>query len=138
MVSPEEVFEFRASLTELGEGLDVIHESVERLREATGRPEGDQPLMRFETALAEIAGNSLTHGRADTKEPVRYVMRCDGGTVVAWVIDAGPSVGNHWVREMPPATSEHGRGLALARSLLDELGYERKAELNWWLLMKRL
>jgi serine/threonine-protein kinase RsbW len=39
---------------------------------------------------------------------------------------------------MPDATSETGRGLAMARSLLDELGYEREGEVNKWRLIKRL
>jgi anti-sigma regulatory factor (Ser/Thr protein kinase) len=39
---------------------------------------------------------------------------------------------------MPETTSESGRGLAMARSLLDELGYERDGEANKWRLMKRL
>jgi anti-sigma regulatory factor (Ser/Thr protein kinase) len=39
---------------------------------------------------------------------------------------------------MPEASSERGRGLAMARSLLDELGYEREGEVNKWRLTKHL
>ncbi len=97
-------FEFRASLSDLGEGLDVLHQSVERLRRAAGRNADDLAVILFETALAEIGGNVLTHGRP-----------------------RGPSL-----------EREDGRGLAIARSLLDELGYERDGDLNRWRLVKRL
>jgi len=39
---------------------------------------------------------------------------------------------------MPAPDSEQGRGLAMARSLLDELGYRRDGEVNRWRLVKRL
>jgi anti-sigma regulatory factor (Ser/Thr protein kinase) len=39
---------------------------------------------------------------------------------------------------MPEPTSEAGRGLAIARQVLDELGYERDGEINKWRLVKRL
>jgi serine/threonine-protein kinase RsbW len=47
-------------------------------------------------------------------------------------------VHEHLERSMPDTSSETGRGLAMARSLLDELGYEREGEVNKWRLMKRL
>jgi serine/threonine-protein kinase RsbW len=39
---------------------------------------------------------------------------------------------------MPDVESEAGRGLAMARSLLDDLGYERDGEVNRWRLVKQL
>jgi hypothetical protein len=39
---------------------------------------------------------------------------------------------------MPVQSNETGRGLAIARKALDELGYERKGEVNTWRLVKRL
>jgi serine/threonine-protein kinase RsbW len=47
-------------------------------------------------------------------------------------------VHEHLDRQMPDAASETGRGLAMARSLLDELDYEREGQVNKWRLMKRL
>ena len=132
-------FEFRASLSSLEEGLDVLHRSVERLRRATGRGVDDRPLMLFETALGEIGSNVLTHGRpAGSSRPVEYALRLDGATVVASLSDSGPPVHEHLSREMPVPESEDGRGLAMARSLLDDLGYERDGNVNRWRLVKRL
>jgi serine/threonine-protein kinase RsbW len=132
-------FEFRASLFDLGEGLEVLHQSVDRLRHAMGRSSDDLPLILFETALGEIGGNVLTHGRPrGTTRPVEYAIRLDGDEIVASLTDSGPPVHEHLGREMPSLEHEDGRGLAMARSLLDELGYERDGDLNRWRLVKRL
>ena len=131
-------FEFRAFLHDLQGGLDTVHASVDDLRRSLGREKDDKALMYFETALAEIANNALVHGPAKGHRAVQLVVRTDAQTVVAWVIDSGASVSTSWVREMPPASSEAGRGLALARSMLDTLEYERKGQLNQWRLVKKL
>ncbi|TMD74120.1 MAG: ATP-binding protein [Chloroflexi bacterium] len=132
-------FEFRARFIELDEGLEVLHTSVERLRQAMGRTVDDRPLMLFETALGEIGSNVLTHGRPPgTEMPVDYVLRFEGGVVEASLTDSGAPVHEHLKREMPAHESERGRGLAMARSLLDELGYRRDGDVNRWRLVKRL
>jgi len=132
-------FVFTAELAELDGGLDILHWSIQRLREATGRTQDDRALMLFETALGEIGSNVLTHGRPPgIDRPVEYTLRLDGGTLVASLSDSGLPVHEHLSREMPAHESETGRGLAMARSLLDELGYERHGEVNKWRLVKRL
>jgi serine/threonine-protein kinase RsbW len=137
--TPSEPFEFHATLSHLDAGLETLHESVQRLRESTGRGQDDRNLMRFEIALAEIGANVLTHGRpAGTDPPVEYSLRLDQGAAVAEFIDAGPPAHHSIRREMPDTESESGRGLPMARSLLDEMGYERDGEVNRWRLVKRL
>lgn len=134
-----ESFDFRASLDELDQGLDIIHRSLGELRVASGRAADDGPLMLFEIALAEIGGNVLTHGRpAGSTRAVDYELRYKGGSVEATFVDGGPPAFEHLEREMPGHDSEEGRGLALSRSVLDVLGYERDGELNRWRLVKRL
>ncbi len=132
-------FEFRATLAELDEGLDILHQSMERLRDAIGRKADDRSLMLFETALGEIGSNVLTHGRpTGTERPVAYRLEYAKGRVEASLTDSGAPVHEHLARRMPGHESEEGRGLAMARSLLDELGYERDGDLNRWRLVKTL
>ena len=139
MGSNQEPFEFHATFARLEEGLTILHRSVDALRDATGRRFSDRPLMLFETALAEIGGNVLTHGRPPgTTRPIEYDLRCDNGTVVAQLSDSGPPAHAHLSTEMPSHSSEAGRGIAMARRLLDELGYERDGEVNRWRLVKKL
>ena len=132
-------FEFRASFSDLSEGLGILHQSIARLRDAIGRTDDDRPLMLFETALGEIGSNVLTHGRpAGTQRPVEYALSFDGSTIVASLSDSGSAAHEHLTREMPSQDSERGRGLAIARSLVDELGYERDGNINRWRLVKKL
>jgi serine/threonine-protein kinase RsbW len=120
--------------------LNTLHHSVELLRERTGRTPDDRNVILFETALAEIGSNVLIytgkHGAGGT--PVEYDLRFDEDTATASFTDRGPPIHNQLTRAMPAATSEAGRGLAIARKVLDELGYKREGEVNTWRLVKRL
>ena len=139
MASHSKTFEFSATLSHLDEGLDTLHESIKRLRDVTGRGDDDRNLMHFEIALAEIGANVLTHGRpAGTDPPVEYRLWLDDDTAHALLVDAGPPVDEVLSRAMPDPTSEDGRGLPMARWLLDELLYKRDGEHNRWRLVKRL
>ncbi len=131
-------FEVRATLDDVERGLETIHRSVEQLRRALGRKPDDPALMFFETALGEIGNNALLHGHVSHEMPVDFLLRSDSETVVAWLVDRGSPLNGHWVRTMPAATSEAGRGLALARAMLDSLDYERVGRLNLWRLVKSL
>jgi serine/threonine-protein kinase RsbW len=110
------------------------------LRERTAGRVDETNIMLFESALAEIGANVLTHGRkhGPADAPVEYRLRLEGHMAVATFTDRGPPVHNQLSRAMPDPTSEAGRGLAIARQVLDELGYEREGEINKWRLVKRL
>lgn len=134
-----EPFEFRANLTGLDEALQTLHHSIELLRGGAGRALDEHALMLFETALGEIGANVLTHGRpVGGPEVISYVLRFDGVNASASFADRGPAVHEHLSRDMPDPLSEDGRGLPMARALLDELGYRRDGERNTWRLVKRL
>jgi len=113
---------------------------VDLLRESTGRGAEDRNLILFETALAEIGSNVLiyTGKHGTTGPPVEYSLRLEGGVATAFFADHGPPIHNQVTRAMPAATSEDGRGLAIARKALDELAYKREGEVNTWRLVKRL
>lgn len=124
----------------MDDGLDTLHRSVELLRTQTGKPSDDRNLILFETALAEIGSNVLIYtGKHGTSgPPVEYDLRVEANTATASFTDKGPPIHNQLTRAMPAATSEAGRGLAIARKVLDELGYKREGEVNTWRLVKRL
>jgi serine/threonine-protein kinase RsbW len=137
--SRAEPFEFHATFSDLDEGLEKLHESVQLLRKASGRGADDTNVMHFEIALAEIGANVLTHGRPNHVDPpVEYDLQLDHDTARASFFDRGPAVLDFATREMPDPTSESGRGLPMARWLLDELIYKREGEVNKWRLVKRL
>jgi serine/threonine-protein kinase RsbW len=100
----------------------------------------DTNVMLFESALGEIGANVMTHGRKERADdpPVEYTLRLEGHMALATFTDRGPPLHNQLTRAMPEPTSEAGRGLAIARQVLDELGYEREGEVNTWRLVKRL
>jgi anti-sigma regulatory factor (Ser/Thr protein kinase) len=97
-------------------------------------------VLLFESALGEIGANVMTHGRKEgpAEAPVEYRLRLEGHMALATFTDRGPPLHNQLTRAMPDTTSESGRGLAIARQVLDELGYEREGEFNTWRLVKRL
>ena len=130
---------FHATFSQLDEGLEKLHESVKLLREASGRKPDDTNVMHFEIALAEIGANVLTHGRPNHVDPpIEYELRLEQGAALASFIDRGPAVLDFATRAMPDTESESGRGLPMARWLLDELLYKRDGEVNRWKLVKRL
>jgi len=134
-----EPFEFHAKLTELDDGLDTLHRSVQLLRDAAGPAADDHALMLFETALGEIGANVLTHGRPrGSRQAVDYDLRLAGRELHASFVDPGPPAHDHLKREMPAPDEESGRGLAIARALVDELGYWREGDVNTWRLVKRI
>ena len=100
----------------------------------------DHNLILFETALAEIGSNVLIYtGKHGTgAPPVEFELRLESDTATAFFTDRGPPIHNQLSRAMPAPTSEAGRGLAIARKALDELGYKRDGEVNTWRLVKRL
>ena len=69
---------------------------------------------------------------------VEFELRLESETLTALLTDWGPPLHNQLTRAIPAPTVETGRGLAIARKALDELGYLREGKVNTWRLVKRL
>ena len=106
----------------------------------------DRWKLEFTTAFAEICANVIQHAFA---EPLRLgtmalLLRLYSDRVEAEITDDGavfheePAIADSapdQVADLP----ESGRGLRVARALLDTLGYRRSQESeNQWLLVKML
>ncbi len=116
------------------EGLDSLHELLARAaREHPSVPSGD--VMMLETAVMEIAGNVIKHGKPSGA--VAWTFTLDVGPPLrATLADSGEQYAETWTGEMPEEMAESGRGLALANAVLDELLYERRDTINVWTMIR--
>lgn len=124
------------------ESLDQLHDL---LQQVAGEHESVEAtdLMLFETAVIEIAGNVVEHGRphgnvawtfdlAVLPDRLAAVLSDDGQ---AYDLDEEQMADGRWA--MPEDTfAEDGRGLALASVALDELDYQRTGGINSWTMVR--
>ncbi|GAA4692504.1 hypothetical protein GCM10023215_32050 [Pseudonocardia yuanmonensis] len=78
------------------------------------------------TAVSEVLGNALRHGR----RPVRFRVHTDGRRWVVVVTDHGPGMADPWTgvdAPLPGNPPQVGAGLWLARQLCDQLTITRSA-----------
>ena len=102
--------------------------------------------LEFVTACAEICANVIKHAFAESSRPGTMVLhlRLYENRVEAEITDDGvffdEESGNGDPASSPDADlPESGRGLQVARALLDTLRYRRSPESkNHWLLVKML
>ena len=121
------------------EGLDQLHDLLERVGAA--HPEvSPADLMLFETAVIEIAGNVVEHGRPPGGVHWTFAIDVEPDRITAQLHDDGQAfheAGTLAHAEMPDADAEAGRGFALASQVLDELSYERRDGANHWSMVRR-
>lgn len=116
--------------------IERLQEALDPLRSVTGVPPRD--LILFETALVEVVGNIVRAGEGSTMfDAVVTVRLWAGDRLEAELRDNGEPTPVDLHRPLPDDMQEHGRGLPLARSALDELRYE-PGDPNRWLLVRRL
>jgi serine/threonine-protein kinase RsbW len=117
------------------EVLESVHDLLERAWSA--HPDvSAADRMSVETALVEVAANIVEHaGGAELglevevhPDRVQAVFR-DSGAAFGGDLDAAGLPDDE--------LSERGRGLALARTLLDQVAYERAGGINQWSLVRR-
>lgn len=119
------------------ETLNLLHDLLERAgREHLDLDRGD--LMMFETAVIEVAGNVVEHGRPHGRVTWAFRLSVLPDRLEAQLSDSGEEYpGGTWGTAMPAdLLQEDGRGLALATAVLDSLDYERSAGANHWTMVR--
>lgn len=123
------------------ESMDTVHDALDEL---WARHEDVDAALRFQftTALMEILGNVVEHAyrpevrAAERRLEVSVAVHPD--RVQALVGDNGRPVElDLSTVVMPDEDAESGRGIALAREVLDELAYERDGGRNTWRLVSQ-
>jgi serine/threonine-protein kinase RsbW len=128
--------EYRLSSLAVPDSLDLLHELLARVGEDhPGIAPAD--LMLFETAVVEIAGNVVEHGRPKGKVAWQFQMSVHDDRLESLLTDSGEEYSGELTGVMPDVASESGRGLALAQAALDELSYGRVDGRNRWRLVRR-
>ena len=129
--------EYRVDGLAVPESLGLLHAVLERV--ADDHPElPSHDLQLFETAVIEIAGNVVEHGRPPGGVHYTFTLTVHPDRLEADLSDTGEAVPDpDGSPVMPDGWDETGRGLPLARAALDELSYVRSDEGNLWRMVKR-
>ncbi|HET9501217.1 MAG TPA: ATP-binding protein [Marmoricola sp.] len=118
------------------EGIEVLHDLLERVAaEHPGLPTAD--VMMFETAVMELAGNVVEHGRPSGEVRWHFELAVLSDALEARLSDSGEEYAAQWSDTMPDELAESGRGLPLASAVLDELHFARTSEVNVWTMVRR-
>jgi serine/threonine-protein kinase RsbW len=127
--------EYRLDGTAVPETLAQLHELLEQVR--ADHPEVDQEDVElFETAVIEIAGNVVEHGRPEGQVEYDLELRVLDDRLTATLRDSSQEEVTDTEAEMPSVWAEEGRGFALAGAVLDELDVERRDGRNHWQLTR--
>lgn len=119
--------------------LEVLHDLLAQV--AQEHPEiGATDLMLFETAVIEIAGNVVEHGRPEGAVSWKFSLEVSETALRAVLADSGEAFSGDIDSSTLPADpfADSGRGFSLASAALDELDYERVADGNRWLMRRTL
>jgi serine/threonine-protein kinase RsbW len=118
-------------------GLDAMHDVVRRV--AAAHPAlGRAGFALFETAVIEIANNVVEHSGTAGGVRWRLEVRVRGDVIEAELTDDGPPFTPDLAAPMPGPAAESGRGVAMARAVLDRCEVVRDGDRNRWTLAKRL
>ena len=128
--------EFRLASLAVPESLDLLHELLSHVGEQ--HPDVDpSDLMLFETAVVEIAGNVVEHGRPSGRVTWEFLLEVREDRLESTLTDSGEEYAGPLDPAMPDVLAESGRGFALAQAMLDELDYERVDGRNRWRMVRR-
>lgn len=123
------------------ESIELVLDTAQQWWDDLGGQVDPQVRHAFTTALAEVTGNIVAHGHRTGAGSRRFDLRLRAyrDRLVAEFTDhdefAEVDV-EHAI--MPPADSEDGRGLALARAVLDRVEHRYDGANHWLLEHRRL
>ncbi|GAA4195436.1 hypothetical protein GCM10022288_32330 [Gryllotalpicola kribbensis] len=119
------------------EQLDAVHTLLAEA--AADHPELDPiDVMLFETAVIEIANNVVEYGRPEGEVRWKFTIRVRPEEIEAELDDTGQTFTPSHGQGMPGEDAEGGRGLPLAEAVLDKIEFNRLADTNHWLMVRRL
>lgn len=130
--------EYRITGLAVPESLHRLHELMDRVREEHDEVD-PTALMLFETAIVEIHGNVVQHGRPEGRVVYTFDLEVREDALLGRLADDGEAVPDLSAEQgLVADDAEHGRGVALARAALDELEFIRAGDRNTWRMVKRL
>lgn len=92
----------------------------------------------FTLAVSEVVTNMVQHGRPAGEFRVQVELRITPEALAAMLSDTAEPISLELAgAEMPDADEESGRGLALARTVLDDFTHTAGADGNTWMLSRR-
>lgn len=113
------------------ESLDLVQDLLVLVR--SDHPDiSETDLSMFETAIAEIHGNVVKHGRPPGDVVYAFSLTVHPDRLVGFLADTGEAATDLSELPLVDAMAESGRGLWLARATLDELLYVRAGDRNTW------
>ncbi|MFJ2504189.1 MULTISPECIES: ATP-binding protein [Microbacterium] len=118
--------------------VDEILDTLERLwSDAPGVPAEDRTV--FALAVSEIATNMVQHGEVTAAVTLSVDLSLSSDELRATLVDTAPPASIDWHGvAMPDVDSESGRGLALAREVLDGFVHTYDDRGNTWVLVRRV
>lgn len=119
------------------ESLNLVQDLIERVREDWPTLDPTD-LSMFETAIVEIHGNMVEHGRPPGKVVYAFRLEVHDDRLVGILADTGaepPDLSE--LGNLPDELDLGGRGLWLAKATLDELEFMRSGDRNTWRLVRR-
>ena len=128
--------EYRLDGLAVPETLGMLHDLLAQVADEHPEVTADD-LALFETAVIELAGNVVEHGRPEGQVVYSFSLQVLDDRLTARLEDSGQANDvDPAEAEMPSVWAEEGRGLALAGAVLDELHVERREGWNRWQLTR--
>jgi len=120
----------------------AVPESLDLVQDLLGRVRGEHSdidetdLSMFETAIAEIHGNVVKHGRPPGQVVYAFSLTVRPDRLVGFLADTGEPAPDLSALPVVDELAESGRGMWLARATLDELEYARSGDRNTWKMVR--